>query len=73
MTETLYSAKPGIAERAEKRLRMSRNCSDKLGDTRASFYSFAIELLLRDQFSAVFKDETVVFKRYFVPLLLDGL
>ena len=39
-------------DRAEKRLRMSRNCSEKLGDTRAFCYSFAIELLLRGQFSA---------------------
>ena len=30
---------------------MSRNCLEKLGDTRAFCYSFAIELLLRGQFS----------------------
>ena len=33
-----------LHDRAEKRLRMSRNCSEKLGDTRAFSYSFAIEL-----------------------------
>ena len=41
-----------MADRAEKCLRMSRNCSEKLGDTRTFCYSFAIELLLRGQFSA---------------------
>ena len=37
----------GDVDRAEKRLRMSRNCSEKLEDTRGFCYSFAIELLLR--------------------------
>ena len=32
-------------DRAETRLRMSQNFSEKLGDTRAFCYSFAIELL----------------------------
>ena len=41
-----------LEDRAEKRLRMSRNCSEKLGDTRAFWYIFTIELLLRGQFSA---------------------
>ena len=39
-----------VVDRAGKRLRMSRNCSEKLGDTRAFCNSFAIELLLRGQF-----------------------
>ena len=30
-------------------------------------YIFAIELLLRGQFSASVQDENVVFRRYFVP------
>ena len=37
-------------DRAEKRLRMPRNSSEKLGDTMAFCYSFAIELLLCGQF-----------------------
>ena len=46
------ASQASYTDRAEKRLRMSRNCSEKLGDTRGFCYSFAIELLLRGQFSA---------------------
>ena len=60
--------------RAEQRLRMSQNCLEKLGDTKVFSCTFAIEL--SGQLSASVgqgKDETVVFKIYFAPLLQDGL
>ena len=59
-------------DRAEKRLRMSRNCSEKLGDTMAFATFLRLNYYFAANFRQVFKDETVVFKRYFVPLLQDG-
>ena len=59
------------ADRAEGRLRMSR----KLGNTRVFCCIFAIEqkYYFAANFRQVFKDETVVFRRYFVPPLQDDL
>ena len=60
-------------DRAEKHLRMSRNCSEKVGDTRVFATFLRLNYYFAANFRQVFKDETVVFKRYFVPLLQDGL
>ena len=46
----------------------------KTGDIRFFFAAFSrLHYYFTSNFRQVFKDETVVFKRYFVPLLQDGL
>ena len=56
---------------------MSRNCTEKpretLGDTMASVIVLQLNYYFAVNFRQVCKDGTVVFKRYYVPLLQDGL
>ena len=57
-------------DRARKCLHMSQNCLEKLGIQGffAAFLRLNYMYYLVANFWQVFKDETVVFKRYFVPI-----